>query len=132
MDLALPDSHSDVLPDSRARSHKGGVKVNGVEYEPIYCINCGRQYGLVPATLITHVTALCDTGCAGKYGDLAHFYVDADAKFCANALEAVAELAKKLGRPVTAVELDRMAKEDSTSPIAALYRDWQTRTAKTR
>jgi hypothetical protein len=133
-DLVLAGSShaADMLPDSRSRSHRGGVKVNGVEYEPIYCVNCGKQYGLVPAALITHVTALCDTGCAGKYGDLAHFYVDADAKFRANAIEAVAELVKKLGRPVTADELDRIAKEDATSSLAAVYRDWQARLTATR
>jgi hypothetical protein len=120
----------DVLPDSRARERRGSIKgPDGIEYVPIYCINCGRRYGMVPATTITHVTALCDHGCAGQYGDLAHTYVDGDEKYKLDAAEAMAKLVARLGRPVTAAELDEIAK-DSTSPLAAVARDWRARVSK--
>ena len=119
----------DILPDSRPRERKGSISVGGVEYLPIYCINCGRRYGMVPAHAITHVTALCDHGCAGKYGDLAHTYADVDSAFKVNAAEATAALVAKLGRPVTAEELDRLTQEPA-SPLAAVARDWQAHVRK--
>ena len=122
---------ADLLPDSRTVDRRVTVPgPDGIEYTPIYCASCGKRYGLVPARLITHVTALCDTGCAGKYGDLAHHYVDADAKFRADAAEVVSGISKKLGRPVTLPELEKMIEEQGTSALAALARDWQARLSK--
>ena len=54
----------DVLPDSRARIRKGGIRIQGVNYVPIYCINCGRRYGLVPE--IDSRNDLSDELCCGK------------------------------------------------------------------
>jgi len=118
---------ADVLPDSRARGGRSVSGPNGIQYVPIYCVNCGRRYGLVPASMITHVTALCDHGCAGKYGDEAHFYADGDTKIRQDGVEAVAALIKKLGRPVTLAELERRVSEETTSPLAAVARDWNAR-----
>jgi len=80
---------------------------------------------MVPEKLITHVTALCDDGCAGKYGDLASTYKDPDAVFRENLGEALSPL----GRQVTPEELDRML--DAPSPaLAALARDWSAHVSK--
>lgn len=118
----------DVLPDSRARSRKGAIYVDGLWYVPVYCINCGKRYGLVPEKHVTHVVALCDTGgCVEKYGAQAsHQWVDPDAHLRANLAEATAAIAGKLGRPVTAQELVRMASEPPAG-LAAAARDWQSR-----
>jgi DNA-directed RNA polymerase subunit N (RpoN/RPB10) len=105
------------------------MRVGGINYVPIYCFHCGKQYGMVPDTLITHVSALCDDGCSDKYGHTAHFYVDADAKFRTDQLEAAQKVTDRLGRPVTAAELDEMAK-DACSPLAAVARDWQAHVRK--
>jgi hypothetical protein len=121
---------ADILPDSRARTNRGSVRLNGVNYIPIYCANCGKRYGMVPEQFITHVTALCDKGCSGQYGALAHHYVDADAAFRADAAEEVAAVTKRLGRSVTHAELDEMAETHRT--LSALARDWRERALKER
>lgn len=124
---ALSMGRDQLLPDSRAKRDRSIAGPGGIQYVPIYCINCGKRYGFVPASMITHVTALCDQGCAGKFGDEAHFYADGDTKIRQDGVEAVADLMKKLGRPVTLAELDRRASEDSTSALAAVARDWNAR-----
>ena len=45
---------------------------------------------MVPESHITHVFALCDQGCAGKYGDTANGHADPDYVFRANLAEAQA------------------------------------------
>jgi hypothetical protein len=116
-----------VLPDSRTRERKGVIQVGGVNYVPVYCINCGRRYGLVPESHITHVTALCDSGCSGKYGHTAHLSADRDTALRQGVAEVHGELVRKLGRPITATELDEMARSGAEPKLAALYRDWQAR-----
>lgn len=117
---------ADVLPDSRAKDRKGVISgPNGVNYVPIYCINCGKSAGMVPEKLITHVTALCDEGCAGKYGDLAATYRDADEIFRENLGEALGPL----GRTVTLGQLEAMLEEPSPA-LAALARDWYAHVSK--
>jgi hypothetical protein len=120
---------ANVLPDSRPRTRRGEIYMDGKAYVPIYCINCGKRYGMVSAEAITHVTALCDQGCAGKYGDLAHTYVDGDEKYKQDAAEVVSKLVAQLGRPVTAAELEQLVKEPA-SPLAAVARDWNARVSK--
>ena len=80
---------------------------------------------MVPEKLITHVTALCDDGCAGKYGDLASTYKDPDAVFRENLGEALGPL----GRQVTLEELEKMLESPSPA-LAALARDWQAHVSK--
>ena len=114
-----------VLPDSRTRDRRGIIHKDGVNYVPVYCVNCGKSAGMVPEKLITHVTALCDDGCAGKYGDLASTYKDPDAVFRENLGEALSPL----GRQVTPEELDRMLGAPSPA-LAALARDWSAHVSK--
>lgn len=114
---------SDNLPDSRSRAGRGVVLVNGENFVPVYCANCGKPYGVVPESHITHVFVLCDQGCAGKFGDLAHTYADPDELFRRNATEAQLE---KFGRLLTPEEVEK-AIEDRDSVFAALMRDWDAR-----
>lgn len=116
---------TDILPDSRPRERKGIVLVDGVNFTPVYCINCGKPAGMVPCEMITHVTALCDDGCAGKYGDLASTYQDPDSVFRENLGEALSPL----GRTVTLEELNRMLEQPSPA-LAALARDWERHVSK--
>jgi hypothetical protein len=116
----------DVLPDSRTRERKGVIQgPGGQNYVPVYCINCGKPAGMVSEKLITHVTALCDRGCSGKYGDLADTFKDPDQVFRENLGEALSPL----GRQVTAEELHRML-EDPSPALAALARDWNAHVSK--
>lgn len=80
---------------------------------------------MVPESHITHVFALCDHGCAGKYGDTAHEYVDPDAIYRER---ACAEAIAKYGRPLTPAEVEKEL--ESTSPIAAIARDWRAYASK--
>jgi hypothetical protein len=89
-------------------------------FVPVYCANCGKPYGMVPESHITHVFALCDQGCAGKYGDAAHKYIDPDAVY---ADIATAEAFAKYGRPLTPAEVEKEL--EGGGPIAAITRDWQ-------
>lgn len=116
---------ANILPDSRTRERRIVAGPNGENYTPIYCINCGRPQGMVPEKLITHVTALCDEGCAGKYGDLADTYRDPDEVFRENLGEALGPLA----RVVTLDQLEAMLNEPSPA-LAALARDWHTHVQK--
>ena len=115
-----------ILPDSRTQERRGAVvDANGVSWVPIYCVNCGRSCGVVPEKHITNVTALCDHGCSGKYGDLASTYKDPDAVFRENLGEALSPL----GRQVTVEELEALL-EDRSPALAAAVRDWQRHASK--
>ncbi len=81
----------EILPDSTARNPKGVqrgfIEVPGsapyrVNWQMLYCISCGREYGMVPETLLTNelgqsATALCQK-CANQYGDLLAPYMTPD------------------------------------------------------
>jgi hypothetical protein len=119
----------DILPDSRTRARTGIIRTDKGDYVPIFCASCGKPQGMVPARLITHVTALCDTGgCAEKYGNTANaLLMDPDGEYRIKLGEEIT----KLGRPVTVEELDEMVRHNDVSPaLAALFRDWQVRVSK--
>ena len=102
----------DVLPDSRAHHSRDAIFIAGHGwFEWVHCANCGKRYGLVPEAHITHVFALCDQGCAGKYGDMAHTYVDPDAVYRERASDAAL---KKYGRPLTPGEVERELSDPSS------------------
>lgn len=117
---------SDVLPECRARDRKGAIHTPNGWFVPVYCANCGKIAGMVPESHITHVFALCDNGCAGKYGDTAHEYVDPDAIYRER---ATAEALKKYGRALTPAEVEREL-DNVSSPIAKIAKEWQDRVRK--
>jgi hypothetical protein len=80
---------------------------------------------MVPEHHITHVFALCDQGCAGKYGDAAHEYVDPDAIYREL---ASAEALAKYGRPLTPAEVEKEL--EGSSPIALIARDFRAYASK--
>jgi hypothetical protein len=114
---------SDDLPDGRARSRRR-FYCDGRWYVPVYCVNCGARQGVVPEVLVMHCAALCDTG-SGCQKHASEFSAMSDPNAARD--EALAfetgKLASKLGRPATLADLERIADESSTSPIAAIARD---------
>jgi hypothetical protein len=116
----------DVLPDSRTRERKGAIHTPRGWFVPVHCANCGKVAGMVPESHITHVFALCDHGCAGKYGDGAHHFVDPDAIYRE---KATAEALAKYGRALTQAEAQREL-DNVSSPIAKIAKDWQNRVRK--
>jgi hypothetical protein len=118
---------TEVLPDSRARETRGLIRTPTGNMVPVYCANCGKPAGLVPESHITHVFALCDHGCAGKYGDAAHGMVDPDAIYRERATEAAL---KKYGRPLTQAEIEREL-DDRDSALGKIAREWHARVLRT-
>ena len=116
------DLDKDVAPDSRARNPTGCVFVQtpsgGMWMEPVACVSCSREGGLVPQQNIEFICWVCDP-CADKgyTRDLPPgTFTSPDEHVW---LEALREQVEKLGRPMTGPELVRSA-ESSTSPLATL------------
>lgn len=94
------------------------MQLEGVWYVPVYCANCGKQYGMVPESHVSFVFALCDQGCAGRWGDLAHTYVDPDELYRRYMIEAQIE---GFGRLLTPEEVTRelAQRESAMAKLAA-------------
>lgn len=107
------------LPDSRTREKRGGVR--SAEHGtvlPIYCANCGKEWGLVPENHITFAFALCDP-CAETHGDIAHTYKEPDEVFWERVNNAMQE--EKIDtHEQLVVQLD-----DSSSTFAKLAEEWK-------
>lgn len=72
---------ADFLPESRAREKRGVVRsAEHGNLIPIYCANCGTEWGLVPEHHVTFAFALCDP-CSETHGDVAHTYKEPDSVF---------------------------------------------------
>jgi hypothetical protein len=116
-----------VLPDSRARTNRGSIRRQGLNYIPIYCANCGVPYGMVPERLVTNAFALC-VPCSEKHGPIAHTYQEPDAVFWRRVEEAQKEEYGRLLNPLElAVQLD-----DLGSVLARLAAEWRVRALKER
>ncbi len=59
----------DGLPDSRTRTRKL-IQYARMEYEPIYCANCGKLTSLLTPDFSPHMHYVCDT-CHRKLNGLA-------------------------------------------------------------
>jgi hypothetical protein len=111
----------DILPDSRTRYSRESVRgPNGITYIPLHCANCGKKGGMVPEKMITFAFYLCQSPCAEKYGDDAHFYKEPDEVFWERV--AAAELEDR-GRPLTPQELV-VELEDTSSVFRKLADEW--------
>lgn len=115
-----------ILPDSRPRESKTVVGENGKSMVKLYCANCSKPGGLVPEEHITFAFYLCQS-CADKYGNDAHFYQEPDEVFNERIKNAQLE---KHGRFLTAPEL-AIELEDSSSILAKLASEWETRVKRT-
>jgi hypothetical protein len=56
----------ELLPDSRCRNTTSVVKIAGVNYVPIFCMNCGTHGGLVTEQGVHFVGWMCDS-CQEKH-----------------------------------------------------------------
>ncbi len=111
----------DLLPDSRPREARGAVRgPNGETLIPIYCANCGTEWGRVPSRLITFAFALCDP-CAEKYGPIAHTYAEPDSVFWERVQNA------QLEKHGTFLPLAELARElaDPKSTMSKLAEEWR-------
>lgn len=117
-----------ILPDSRLSDTVGSVMIDGIEYVPIFCANCGHPFmdgtaddsgwprGCVPRESMTFVFWLCDQ-CHTEYGEIASTYSVPDQAFC----EAVAhEMQERFGRALTDLELYTLSQHNALGPELTL------------
>jgi hypothetical protein len=104
----------DILPDCRSREARNIVFRHGVAYQPIYCANCGKDAGFVPAETSTFAFYLCDAPCAEQWGPLAGTMVEPDTVFWAKLKAAQLE---HYGRELTEQEI--LAELNNESSIIA-------------
>lgn len=104
-----------ILPDSRMRRPVGSFpSVHGTRI-PVYCANCGAQWGNVPEKYVTFDFCLCDK-CEG-YGDIAHMYKEPDAIFW--------ERVENEMREVESVQALLASVSDPRTPLGKLAAEWQ-------
>jgi hypothetical protein len=119
----------DLLPDSRPRVSRGGVRgPDGKTRIPVYCANCGKQWGMVPEEHITFAFVLCDP-CAATHGDIAHTYKEPDDVFWERIRNASLE---HLGdEPLS---LDELTKQlaDPSSDFSKLAAEWRANVERTQ
>lgn len=119
---AARDMSHDILPDSRMRDPVGGIRApGGGTLIPIYCANCGKQWGMVPEESITFAFALCDPCAETDIAIAAHFYKEPDAVFWERIENAQRE---GFGRPLNPQELATQL-DDPTSTLAKLADEWR-------
>jgi len=111
-------SNPNVLPDSRTRRLQKTLQGRGLNWEPIFCANCGADGGLVPTENMSFAFYLCDP-CAERLGPITNTYMVPDAVFWKKVKEAQLE---KYGREITADEMVAALK-DENNPIAKLAKD---------
>ncbi len=119
------------LPDSRLRQNPslGTVMVDWelsdkstvrLEAQPIYCANCGVEYGYVPRETTTFVFWLCGT-CFRAYGHVAGTCAVPDEEFNRDLQE---EMQRRYGRALSHEELTVQAEDNNLGPyLEALQRD---------
>lgn len=116
-----------ILPDSRCRERRGGIRSPLGTLIPIYCANCGKPQGMAPETMVTFAFALCQPCADAGHGDLAHFYQEPDAVFWERVANAQAE---EFGRPLDALEL-AVQLDNPSSTMAKLADEWRAHVRKT-
>lgn len=111
---------ADILPESRARFAKNVIRSPQGNLIPIYCANCGKEWGKVPEQFITFAFALCQP-CADKHGDIAHTYKEPDHVFWERVENAQREAGIEEMTPELLVE--KLA--DPSSTFAKLAEEWR-------
>ena len=79
----MPDEYkstTEVLPDCRAQHHTTINRGITGTWEPIFCANCGKDGGFVPAENKQFAFYLCDP-CAEKWSPLVDTYMIPDEVF---------------------------------------------------
>jgi hypothetical protein len=116
---------ADILPDSRTRGGHGSIRSPFGNQIPVYCANCGCEWGMVREDMMTFAFVLCQP-CADKMGPIAHTYQEPDAVFWQRAAEAQAEASIDMNDPAAL----QKALDDPSSPIAKLAKEWQAHARK--
>jgi hypothetical protein len=94
------------------------IRTAGVNYVPIFCMNCGRPGGLVSERGVNFVGWMCDA-CQEKYPLLPGTYAVPDTAF---QRQVEAEMVEKHGRILTAQEITEALKDERSS-LARLAKD---------
>lgn len=84
-----------LLPDSRPKVQRNIIKLNGANWCPIFCANCGKDGGLVPEENMTFAFYLCES-CAEKWSPLVDTYMVPDEVFWQKVREEKNERALEL------------------------------------
>src|ERR1051326_8951014 len=106
-----------ILPDSRLKEAKAtvfgdfefGDTKTRIEWEMIFCANCGKEYGYVPKENTVFTCYLCNK-CFETYGHVVGTFVQSDEEFCQN---VAFEMMERFGRYLTDDELTQ-AKQNGT------------------
>lgn len=122
----------DVLPDSRARDRKGATYDAswGCWLIPVYCANCGKQWGMVPEHHMRFAFVLCQ-GCAETHGDPAHVMKEPDQAFfermAAEREQAVRRNPALLQMDPALADLTWMTREleNPNSALSKLAEEWR-------
>jgi NAD-dependent SIR2 family protein deacetylase len=118
----------DILPDCRTKRATGIVRSVHGNLVPVYCGNCGTQWGMVGEKHITFAFVLCDK--CEQLGDIAHFYKEPDAVFWERVADAEREERAKESWPET-VEAFLKALANPSSVVAKLAKEWEKHALKT-
>ena len=98
-----------LLPDSRLKTETTTHRHVGLNWQPIFCANCGKEGGFVPED-VTFAFYIC-TPCSLKCGDIDGMYMVPDEVFFQEVKNAQIE---KYGKELTENEIRDKLMEDSS------------------
>ena len=109
-EIVVP-ARPEIYPDSRAKESKGVRWLNGMNWVPLFCANCGADRGWVPEDSLNcnFAFALCDP-CAEKWSPLTDTYLVPDYVFWENVKK---EQLERYGRELTGPEVVEALKDDN-------------------
>jgi hypothetical protein len=116
----MSDEKKDILPDSRLSvisTPKGTVRGHGLNWEPIFCANCGCPGGFCPEENMDFMFYLCDR-CVYKYGKIAGTMLVPDEVFYEKVRQ---EQLASYGRELSPDEVLKVLEEDA-SPLSKLVK----------
>jgi hypothetical protein len=112
--FAQGHSQPDILPDCRLKNPTNVIRDAyagmGLNWQPIFCANCGADGGLVPAENCDFAFYLCNP-CAEKWGPIAGTYAEPDAIFFAKVKAAQIE---KYGRELEPPEIIELLNDENS------------------
>lgn len=106
---------TDILPDSRSKSGKGGRFMMGGWWVPVFCANCGIEGGWCPEDNMTFLFYQCRK-CDQTYGEIAGTMKMPDEVFFEKVKQ---EQLSSYGRFLSEEELVAIVQEGA-SPLATL------------
>ena len=117
------DDNALVLPDSRLKTDKGRVSgwhpyFGRIDWVPVFCANCGKPWGNVPAENIDFACYLCD-GCAEHWGTQFGMALMPDEVFWR---KVHMEMIEKYGRVLTEAETTAQLQYDC-NPLSKLLKE---------